>query len=125
MPLPPIGPLDPSVPLIALLRVVPAGEACGVWVRGPCRAGRALGTIVPGFSAQLLVVHSDLGALLRRVPLVAVWFEGRVEVMPSTIVALSRMLDQVCRPEPVERARVAGMRVRYVAVDASVTRSLG
>jgi hypothetical protein len=125
MRLPPIGPLDPSVPLIALLRVVPAGEPCGVWVRGPCRTGRAVGTVVPGFSSQLLVVHSDLGALLRRVPQVAVWFEGRVEVMQSTFLALTRMLDLVTRPEHGERARVAGMRVRYVAVDASATTSLG
>ncbi len=96
----PIEPLDDGVTLAAVLRAVPPGEACGVWIDRPARgAGRlpGIGGISAG-SGIMLVVHGDLGALLHRVSAVVVRFQGEITAVPSTVLALIRMLELLSVP---------------------------
>jgi hypothetical protein len=142
MPGPSILPLDPATPLIEILRVAPPAEPCGVWLGG--HAAREplarLGAVPAGGS---LLVRSDLGALLRCVKVVVVEFEGRLAAMPSTVLALARILEIVSdgprlmeslgprTPEAVLAEthaggrRVAASRIRYAGVDVRPGRPLG
>ena len=142
MPGPSILPLDPATPLIEILRVAPPAEPCGVWLAGhAAREPQArLGGVPAGGS---LLVRSDLGALLRCVKVVVVEFEGRLAAMPSTVLALARILEIVTdgprlmesvgarTPEAVlaeTRAggrRVTASRIGYAGVDVRPGRPLG
>src|SRR5512141_255416 len=142
MPGPSILPLDPATPLCDIIGVAPPAEACGVWIAGPgAREPLArLGAVPAGGS---LLVRSDLGALLRCVKVVVVSFEGRLAAMPSTVLALARILEIVSdgprlvvslgdqTPEAVlaeTRAggrRAAASRICYAGVDGRPGRPLG
>lgn len=139
-----IIPLDPATPLIEIVRAAPPAEPCGVWLGGATAGPREpmarLGS-VPG--AGILLVRSDLGALLRAVTSVIVCFEGRIVAVPSTVLSLARMLEIVgdgprlvadleerSPEEALAEARtggrcVAASRVRYAGVDGRPGRSLG
>jgi hypothetical protein len=143
MPEPLILPLDPSTPLIEILRAAPPAEACGVWLGGT-RAGSPAPIARTGgpAGAGTLLLRSDLGALLRAVATVVVAFEGRVVAVSSTVLALGRMLEIVAdgprlvrmegeSPEQLladacaSGRRVAASRVRYAGVDVPAGRTLG
>ena len=88
-----ILPLDPSTPLIDVLRAVPSGEPCGIWVAwGPAAAPPRAATLLPSSGGRLFV-GADLGRLLRAAPLVMLRFEGAMMAVPSTVLALARMLE--------------------------------
>lgn len=142
MPGPSILPLDPGTPLIEVLRVAPPAEPCGVWLAGHA-AREPLGRLGGAPASGSLLVRSDLGSLLRCVKIVVVEFEGRLAAMPSTVLALARILEIVSdgprlmesletrTPEAVLAAtraggrRVAASRIRYAGVDVRPGRPLG
>lgn len=87
-------PLDPSIPLCRVLAAASGRESCGAWIQSPAVAARLIAT-APGTLRGSVLLHRDLGVLIRRVPLVVVCFQGSVAAVPSRVLALGRMLEIV------------------------------
>ncbi len=87
-----VGPLDESTCLADLVRVLAphAGEPLGVWLQGSRRMRRI---VVASHTHLVLTTHSDLGALLVRVPRVAVHCHDRIVALPARALALGRVLE--------------------------------
>ncbi|MEO8227378.1 MAG: hypothetical protein ABI637_08105 [Gemmatimonadota bacterium] len=85
------------MPLCRVLAAASGCESCGAWIQSPAVAARLIATAPGTLRGSVLLLHRDLGVLIRRVPLVVVCFQGSVAAVPSRVLALGRMLEIVTR----------------------------
>ena len=89
-------PLDPAVPFAIVAAPARAGGVIGVWLLAAepsIHPHFLLGGAGRGPRHAALLVDSDLGALIRRVPAVLVSAEGRPRLVASGALAAARLLD--------------------------------
>ena len=119
-------PLDPAVPFAEVAAHARAGGVIGVWLAAtePSVHPHFLLGGGRGPRHAALLVDSDLGALIRRVPAVLVSAEGRPCLLDSGTLAAARLLDtgdggEVGPRTPTDRA------VEEVLAEVGAARGVG